>query len=232
PAWSTAPPSATGPRSAAPPPTPTSRATTSSTWSSPPTTATCTRCAPAARRPPASRCTPTRSPASTPWRRRTSAPPPTPTTPTFATSATRSRASPVLAPLQGTGKLDIVIPGWDGMVYAWAPDGTRLPGWPVDIKLPQPDFDRDGVDPARYMRDPKLMYPVGVADVLGTGKPQVFVSSFECSGKSASTQDTALGLTPVGSNPASKAWLYGVWADGNDHPGGAYLPHWPAALPS
>ena len=141
-------------------------------------------------------------------------------------------ASPVLAPLQGTGKLDIVIPGWDGMVYAWAPDGTRLPGWPVDIKLPQPDFDRDGVDPARYMRDPKLMYPVGVADVLGTGKPQVFVSSFECSGKSASTQDTALGLTPVGSNPASKAWLYGVWADGNDHPGGAYLPHWPAALPS
>jgi hypothetical protein len=76
------------------------------------------------------------------------------------------------------------------------------------------------------------MYSVGVADVQGTGKPQVFVSSFDCSGRGASVQDTALGLTPIGSNPASKAWLYGVWGDGNNHSGGAYLPNWPVALPA
>jgi hypothetical protein len=141
-------------------------------------------------------------------------------------------AAPTLAPLEGGNRLDVLVPGWDGKVYAWRPDGTRVPGWPVDIKLPAADFTRDGVDPNSYLRDPKLMYPVGVADVLGTGRPQVFVSSFECSGKSTSTQDTALGLTPIGSNPAAKAWLYGVWPDGNGHSGGAYMPHWPAALPA
>ncbi|HEU4978511.1 MAG TPA: hypothetical protein VFT42_06425, partial [Solirubrobacteraceae bacterium] len=141
-------------------------------------------------------------------------------------------AAPVLAPLEGGKKLDAIIPGWDGKVYAWRPDGTRVPGWPVEVKLPQADFARDGVDPAHYMRDPKLMYSVGVADVLGKDRPQVFVSSFECSGQSAATQDTVLGLTPLGSNPASKAWLYGLWPDGNDHAGGAYLPNWPVAMPS
>jgi hypothetical protein len=141
-------------------------------------------------------------------------------------------AAPTLAPLEGGSALDVLIPGWDGKVYAWRPDGARVPGWPVDVKLPQADFGRDGVDPGSYMRDPKLMYSVGVADLLGKGRPQVFVSSFECSGSKASTQDTALGLTPLGSNPASKAWLYGVWADGNAHSGGPFLPKWPVALPA
>src|SRR4051794_31629624 len=158
-------------------------------------------------------------------------------TPRGATPHTRDPqrgawAYPTLAPLEGGKQLDILIPGFDGQVYAWRPDGTRVPGWPVDIKLPQADFARDGVDPAKYMRDPKLMYSVGVADVLGTGKPQVFVSSFECSGSSGATQDTVLGLTPVGSNPASKAWLYGVYPDGTRHAGGPYLPNWPVAMPA
>jgi hypothetical protein len=158
-------------------------------------------------------------------------------TPRGATPHTRDPqkgawAAPTLAPLEGGSKLDVIVPGWDGKVYAWRPDGSGVPGWPVEIKLPQADFARDGVDPASYSRDPKLMYSVGVADVLGTGRPQVFVSSFECTGRSAATQDTALGVTPIGSNPASKAWLYGVWPDGNDHAAGPYLPNWPAALPS
>jgi hypothetical protein len=141
-------------------------------------------------------------------------------------------AAPALAPLEGGHTLDIIIPGWDSKVYAWRPNGSSVPGWPVEITLPQADFQRDGVDPGNFIHDPKLMYPVGVADVLGTGKPQVFVSSFDCSGRSAATQDTALGLTPIGSNPASKGWLYGVYADGNRHSGGAYLSGWPAALPA
>jgi hypothetical protein len=141
-------------------------------------------------------------------------------------------AQPVLAPLDGGSRLDVIVPGFDGKVYAWGPDGQRVPGWPVAIQLPQADFARDGVDANSLIHDPKLMYSVGVADVLGTGKPQVFVSGFDCSGQDAATQDTALGLTPAGSNPASKGWLYGVWGDGNDHSGGAYLPNWPVAMPS
>jgi hypothetical protein len=141
-------------------------------------------------------------------------------------------ASPVLAPLEGGHKLDIIIPGWNGKVYAWRPNGVRVPGWPVTIQLPDADFKRDGVNRSDFIHDPKLMYSVGVADVLGRRKPQVFVSSFDCSGSSASTQDTALGLTPIGSNPAAKAWLYGIWANGTRHSGGAYLSGWPAALPS
>jgi hypothetical protein len=140
-------------------------------------------------------------------------------------------ASPVLAPLQGGHKLDIIIPGWDGKVYAWQPNGRMVPGWPVEVKLPQADFSRDGVDPSSYIRDPKLMYSVGVANVMKTGRPQVFVSSFECSGKSVGTSDTVLGIAGAGSgSTAAKGWLYGLWGDGRRHPGGAYLPNWPVAL--
>jgi hypothetical protein len=58
------------------------------------------------------------------------------------------------------------------------------------------------------------MYSVGVGDVLGSGHPQVFVSSFECD------------------NDHPAAFLYGIWGDGNNHAGGAYLPGWPVRLPS
>jgi hypothetical protein len=122
-------------------------------------------------------------------------------------------SAPVLADLEGNGKLDILMSAFDGFVYAFRPDGSAVPGWPVEVKLPAADFARFGVDPQKYIRDAKLMYPVGVADVLGTGKPQVFVSSFECNG-------------------GTKAWLYGLWPDGTRHAGGAYLPNWPAAVPT
>ena len=116
---------------------------------------------------------------------------------------------PVLASLEGGHRLDILMSAYDGHVYAWRPDGAPVPGWPVEVKLRATDFARLGVNPSTYIRDPKLMYAVAVGDVLGTGHPQVFVSSFEC--------DNA--------HPA--AFLYGIWADGNGHAGGAYLPGWP-----
>lgn len=140
-------------------------------------------------------------------------------------------AQPVLAALGGGRKLDIVLPGWDGKVYAWRPDGRRLAGWPVDIRLPQADFARDGVDPGAYQRDPKLMYSVAVGKVTPKStRPQVFVSSFECSGKGVDTTSTATGLAGGGGSTTAKAWLYGLWADGTRHAGGAYLPNWPVAV--
>lgn len=120
---------------------------------------------------------------------------------------------PVLADLEGNGRLDILMSAYDGFVYAFRPDGKPVPGWPVEVKLPQSDYARFGVTPRTYTRDAKLMYPVGVADVLGTGRPQVYVSSFEC-------------------NAGTSAFLYGIWPDGNRHRGGPYLPNWPVAVPT
>ncbi len=133
---------------------------------------------------------------------------------------------PVLADLEGSGQLDIVMTAFDGFVYAFRPDGTTLPGWPVEIELPASYFTDHGgtVDPGSYIRDAKLMYPVTVADVLELGHPQVFVPSFESNGHGSSTEDLAtslLGFNP--SNDAAATWLYGLYADGNDHPGGPYI---------
>jgi hypothetical protein len=116
---------------------------------------------------------------------------------------------PVLADLEGTGHLDLLMSAFDGRLYAWRPDGTPVPGWPVEIKLP--DATRAALGTA-YIRDPKLIFPAGVADVLHTGRPQVFVSSFESGG--------------------NRSYLYGIWPDGNDHPGGPFLPGWPATVPA
>ena len=143
-------------------------------------------------------------------------------------------APPVLAPLQGGHRLDILMSAYDGHVYAWQPDGRAVPGWPVQIKLPKGDFARDGVNPSQYIRDPKLMYAVAVGDVLHTGRPQVFVSSFECNGKTTPTGDLAAalaGIKPL-SNSDAGVWLYGLWGDGNRHRGGAYLRNWPVFLPT
>jgi hypothetical protein len=45
----------------------------------------------------------------------------------------------------------------------------------------------------------------------GSGRHPVFVPSFEC-------LSTAAG---------QRSWMYGIWPDGNLHPGGPYMPGWP-----
>jgi hypothetical protein len=119
----------------------------------------------------------------------------------------------VLADLEGNGKLDILMSAFDGFLYAFRPDGTPVPGWPVEVKLPPADLTET---PHEYIRDAKLMAPPSVGDVLKTGTPQVFVPSDECLSTSA----------------GHRSWMYGIWPDGNLHPGGPYLPGWPAGLPS
>jgi hypothetical protein len=103
---------------------------------------------------------------------------------------------------------------FDGFVYAWGRNGRPVPGWPVQVKLP-PDT-LAGAGPNDYIRDAKLTSPPAVADVLGTGKPQVFVPSDEC-------------LSTGGTH---RSWMYGIWPDGNRHPGGPYMPGWPVGLTS
>src|SRR5439155_549577 len=54
---------------------------------------------------------------------------------------------PVLADLEGSGQLDIVMTTFDGFVYAFRPDGTTVPGWPVEIALPASYFTAHGGTP-------------------------------------------------------------------------------------
>lgn len=155
-------------------------------------------------------------------------------TPRAATAHSRlpargSWAPPVLADLEGTGQLDILMTGYDGRVYALRPTGRLVPGWPVTIQLPVARRKALG---SSYIRDPKLMYPVTVAHLLGGRRPQVLVPSFESDGPDTATENLGaalLGLPPFDSHVAH-TYLYALWPDGNRHRGGAYLPHWPVSV--
>ena len=39
------------------------------------------------------------------------------------------------ADLNGDNEQELVLPTEDGMVHAYRPDGTELPGWPVETEL-------------------------------------------------------------------------------------------------
>src|SRR5262249_61313661 len=73
-----------------------------------------------------------------------SLPVPTPAAPTLhgRLPARGALAPPVLASLEGGHQLDIMMSAYDGHVYAFRPDGTPVPGWPVEVKLPAADFAR------------------------------------------------------------------------------------------
>ena len=122
-------------------------------------------------------------------------------------------SAPVLADLQGNGKLDVLMSAYDGFEYAWQPNGKPVPGWPVKVQLPAADLSGSG--PTDYIHDTKLISGPAVGDVAKTGTPQVFVPSTEC-------------LNTGG----HKSWIYGIWPDGNNHPGGPYMPGWPVGLNS
>jgi peptidase C25-like protein/VCBS repeat protein/flagellar hook capping protein FlgD len=44
--------------------------------------------------------------------------------------------TPALAPLAGPGPLTIIYGGVDGFLYAWMPDGSNVPGFPVNLGAP------------------------------------------------------------------------------------------------
>lgn len=155
-------------------------------------------------------------------------------TPRAATAHSRLPARgnwspPVLAPLEGGHRLDILMTGYDGRVYAFRPTGRRVPGWPVKVQLPRPTRKKLG---SSYVRDPKLMYPVTVARLPHHRHPVVFVPSFESNGADTSTENlgAALAGLPPFDDQVAQTWLYAIWPNGRRHKGDAYLPNWPVTV--
>ena len=96
---------------------------------------------------------------------------PPPDTPYSFQPENVSFPSPVLADLEGNKHLDIIQAAGDNHVYAWRPDGTAVPGWPVSTLLPP------GTVPAgqQQTHDSKVIPTPAIADINGDGIPDVVV---------------------------------------------------------
>lgn len=126
---------------------------------------------------------------------------------------------PVLAPLPGiTGKLAILQDGWDGYLYAIDAAGRDVPGWPVNAQLPAADRPKS---PYLDVHDYKLVATPTLVDLNGDGRFEIVLKSQE------SGQNEQL-LGDLGA--LSHTYELAFWPDGNAHPGGPWVPGFPAQM--
>jgi hypothetical protein len=113
---------------------------------------------------------------------------PVPDTPYVRGATTGAFGAPVLGDLDGDERLEVVLGGWDGRVYAWRPDGSLLPGWPAET---QPDTT---VPPGFvYARDFKVATTPALADVDGDGRDDVLVALQDTSFPTESNEGPVTG---------------------------------------
>jgi subtilase family protein/VCBS repeat protein len=137
--------------------------------------------------------------------------------------------SPVLADLDGDGRLDIVQSALDDHLYAWHGDGTPVSGFPVHLRVGSCD---SGIPCAESINTP------AVGDITGDGKPEIVIPTNEVDdnptapGAPSDPSDVASVIRGAVINILANAIggsgrIYAVHADGNDHPGGPFLAGWP-----
>ena len=133
-------------------------------------------------------------------------------------------ASPVLADLDGDGRLEIIAASMDQKAYAWRPEdrdrngrADRLPGWPVLCR------SEAGSVPAHAVCDQELPAQILATPAAGIldpdsedpdirDHPSVLVATSEVCGGEALTTTR----------------LYAIYHDGCQNPCGPFLPGWPA----
>jgi hypothetical protein len=159
-------------------------------------------------------------------------------------------AAPVLADLDGDGRLEIVAAAMDRHVYVWRADASPQPGWPVLV------IDRTqmaSIDPVSHhvvpktvggqsvaLQGTKIVSTPAVGALRGDGKPVVVVgsneeyreaSNFSSVGNSSIVMYQGLGLLD-----RANGRVHAIPARGNDDPAGAgnpagpELPGWPVRI--
>ena len=157
-------------------------------------------------------------------------------------------SAPTLVNLAGPGggkKLDIVEAGLDGHLYAWAPDGSPVPGFPVRLA----DLSEVNVDAASGKLTPKsgavrnrqvkILSSPAVADLDGDGFPELVIATNEefadySAGFSTPSNLLTLledGFVTGGLSLNTAGRVYVVQHDGNLHAGGPFRPGWPVSIP-
>jgi hypothetical protein len=143
-------------------------------------------------------------------------------------------AAPVLADLDGNGRLDVVASAMDRHLYAWHADGSMVTGFPVlavDRAMVQ------SIDPATG----KVTYPAGTPAIQGTklidspavgsldgdGKPSLVVGTNEeyvgaANVSQASPAAYAVGQIPILTSANSRVYAFGAH--------GALRSGWPVAI--
>ncbi|WP_437644343.1 S8 family serine peptidase [Sorangium sp. So ce362] len=116
-------------------------------------------------------------------------------------------ASPVIADLDGDGRLDVIQAAFDGKVHAFDANGRALRGWPVEVHYTGPL----AAEPARS----RLLATPAVADFNGDGLPDLLVGSSERLG-----DDGEAGA------------VYVLDARGTAAASGPVLAGWPVTMPS
>jgi hypothetical protein len=122
----------------------------------------------------------------------------------------------VAADLDGDERLELVLGGWDGRVYAWRADGSLQPGWPVETENPDKTVPPGFV----YARDFKVATTPTLVDVDGDGLDDVVVALQDTSFPAASSAGPVTG------------YLTAFSGLGNAREGGATLTGYPMRIPA
>ncbi|MBJ7610114.1 MAG: hypothetical protein JF887_11890 [Candidatus Dormibacteraeota bacterium] len=129
--------------------------------------------------------------------------------------------SPVLADLEGKGQLDVIQAAGDNHVYAYRPDGSPLPGWPVSTLLPAGTVPAGG----QQTHDSKVIPTPAVVDINGDGIPDVVVG----------LDDSILGTGPQGAGVQTFLLAFDghgtAGPNGTVAPNGGLLPGYPVKIP-
>ena len=146
---------------------------------------------------------------------------PTPTAPFTRPPSMGAIAAPVLAHLPGSrSKLDVLQAAWDSMIYAFDAHGRDVPGWPVTARIPDAARSGSGYD---HVEDAKILSTPTLANVAGDPAPEIVVKSQQWD-----YQTSAGGAS--GPGVGSRFFDQAIWADGNRHAGGPFVPGWPARM--
>jgi hypothetical protein len=120
-------------------------------------------------------------------------------------------ACPLLADMNGDGKLDIVQVGWDGYIHVYDGAGHELPGWPVKPAKPTAGSG------LTVINDQKIDVPPALAQLDDDPEPELVI-------RSQYNETTGAGLQVVGVSGSATFPVSHLYAYNSD---GTPVPGWP-----